>query len=303
MTTATVPPSIPHEASRPRLARTRSVVLVGVYGLLSLWALALSTAGVGALITGQLPDVSLRFVAVAATCFKMLSVGPAVAVCVSRGRSVLAVRALLLGQVVWFVADLLAPQGDDGTVGAALRFLLGLVIWVGPWLVLSSDRRRLWRPASTFRPVVLAAAVLGAVPLVQWSVAASRIRLPVALNAEEMAELRFDLCGLPLMVLLAVAVAAVHRVAWWDLLVSLVNTALAALALADAVRPGSPGLTGAAMLLVPLALTGQRLRERRGARPESHRGWAPADRVWVASPGESDSCERDGGPTARAHQE
>ncbi len=255
---ATTAAPIDPTAHRPLLAHTRAVLLVVAYGLLSLWALALAAPGVAAVLGGGLPDPSLRFLAVGATSFKLLTVGAAVAVLLTRGGSVLAVRVLVAGQVVWLVADLLTPQGDDGVLGAALRLPLSLAIWVGPWLLLTTDRRRLWRQPLQVRMPLAAVAVLGAVPLGIWSAAASRVGLPASLPGDEAAELRFDACGLPVALLAAVALCSLHRARWWDAGVGAVCVALAVLAVTVPTGPASPGSTGLLLLAVPVLLLGTR---------------------------------------------
>ncbi len=83
--TATTTLSTSQATATIRLARTRVAILTCCYALLSLWALLLSVPGIGALVTGQLPDPSFRFAAVGATCFKILTVGPALAVALTGG--------------------------------------------------------------------------------------------------------------------------------------------------------------------------------------------------------------------------
>ena len=260
--TATTTPSTSQAPATIRLARTRVVILTCCYALLSLWALLLSLPGIGALVTGQLPDPSFRFAAVGATCFKILTVGPALAVALTRGRSTVAVRALIGGQVVWFVADLLAPQADDGPLVSVVRFLVGLLIWVGPWLALATDRRRVWRRARQARPLVVSVAAAAVIPAVVWAIGASSVAISAQLGVDEALELRFDLCGLPLVLLAAALLAGTHRSLWWDVVVGSTSIVVALAALLLPAGPGSPGPAGAAACLLTVSLILDHHRER-----------------------------------------
>ena len=62
----------------PRLARTRAIALVAVYGLLSLWAVVMCSVGPFMALFGSLPDPSYRFTATSAGAFKVLTLGAAV---------------------------------------------------------------------------------------------------------------------------------------------------------------------------------------------------------------------------------
>ena len=260
--TATTPLSASQASATTRLARTRMVTLTCFYALLSLWALLLSVAGVGALVAGQLPDPSFRFTAVGATCFKIITVGPALAVAVSRGRSIVAVRALVGGQIVWFVADLLAPQADDGPLFSVLRFIVGLLIWVGPWFALAPDRRRVWRRAGQTRPLVISVAAAAVIPTLAWAIGASSAAISGHLGVDEALELRFDMCGLPLALLAAALLAGTHRTLWWDIVVGSTSSVVALAALLLPPGPGVPGPAGATAGLLTLALILDHNRER-----------------------------------------
>jgi hypothetical protein len=253
---AVVTTEVPH-----RLARVRVVALCVLYSLLSLWAVVLCVTGPAVALFGALPDPALRFTGFAAGVFKVITVGPALAVLLSRGRSVLAVRALVVGQAVWLHADLLAPQDDVGAPGRVLQYLVSMALWVGPWLLLAPGRSRLWRQRFVVRRGVLLLAAVAAAPLCAWAFLTSREDLATGVGADAL-ELRSDLTGMPLALLAGLVLAALHEQRWWDRLIISCCLVVGVLALVYPDGYGAPGR--AAGLLVPLgaalALAGRSVR-------------------------------------------
>ncbi|HEX6916450.1 MAG TPA: hypothetical protein VF140_00115 [Phycicoccus sp.] len=247
---------VPH-----RLTRARVVALCVLYTPLSLWALVMCAAGPAVALFGAQPDPSIRFTGVAAGAFKALTVGPALAVLLSRGRSVLAVRALVVGQAVWLAADLLAPEEDITAPSRLLQYAVSTALWVGPWLLLAPGRAALWRQRLVVRRRLLVLAAVAAAPLVGWAVLTSRGDLVSGLGGDAL-ELRFDMTGMPLALLAGLVLAAVHDGRWWDRLVATCFLVIGALALVYPDAYGAPGR--AAGLLVPLgaavALAGRSVR-------------------------------------------
>ena len=236
-------------------ARARGVLLIGCYAVLSLWAAVMSGVGPVVALVADLPDPSLRFTAVAAGGFKVLTLGPAVAVLISRGRSVLAVRALLAGQVVWFVTDVLAPQEDEGAVELLVRFVVSTAIWVGPWLLLSTHRRRLWSDPMTVRKPLAVLAVAAAVPLAIWARTNATLGTSGTLpGGGTYAELRYDVTGLPLALLVGLALASLCADRWWRAVLAGVCLTGGVLALVSPRAYGSPGPAGAGLLGVAVVL-------------------------------------------------
>jgi hypothetical protein len=253
--TTSQPRTVDGAPTRPRWGRARLVLLVACYGLLSLWATVMSGFGPALALSANLPEPSLRFTAVGAGAFKVLTLGPAVAVLLSRGRSVLAVRVLLAGQVVWLAVDLLAPQEDEGAVAVLVRFVVSTAIWVGPWLLLSADRRRLWSEPVTVRRVPAALAAVAVLPLLLWARANAGLDASGTLpGGGTYAELRYDLTGLPLAVLTGLGLATLHRGRWWSTVLAAVCLVVGLLALVYPDAYGSPGAAGAGLLVVAVAL-------------------------------------------------
>ncbi len=267
MSVTTSPSPADAAPGRPRLRRSRALLLTGGYALLSLWALVMSGFGPVAALTAQLPDPSLRFAAVAAGGFKVLTLGAAAAVLLSRGRSVFAVRVLLAGQVVWLATDLLAPQGQEGMSAALVRFVVSTAIWVGPWLLLAPGRRRLWSEPLTVRRLPAVVTVVAAAPLVAWATTTAGLDVSGTLPGEgTYAELRYDLTGLSLAVLAALVLASVDaRRPWWDRLVAVVCIVVGGLAAVYPDGYASPGPAGLGLLAVAAALLASPAIERRRA--------------------------------------
>ncbi|TPG14853.1 hypothetical protein [Pedococcus bigeumensis] len=237
----------PHSARWPRI---RLVALCAIYALLSLWALVMTTFGTVMVLLGRLPDPSWTFGALAAGAFKLLTLGPALVILASRGRSALAVRALILGQLVWLAADLVAPE-EPASAGERLgRSAVSLVLWVGPWLLLSDHRSRLWRDPVLVRRPLLALALMVAAACWPWAVAITHLDPTTKSSLGTTGELRYDIVGFPIAVVAGLCLGALCGARWWD---RTVCVALVWVAVSAAIAPtgfGSPGYAGCLLAVI-----------------------------------------------------
>ncbi len=245
----------------PRLVRTRTVAIRVVYAVLSVWAVVMSGFGWAVVVSGQLPDSSWRFAATATLAFKALTLGSVVVVAWTGGRSVLAVRALVAGQLCWALASVIAPQ-DDATVLVRLtQVAVSAAIWVGPWLLLASRRSRLWREPVQVDRLLVPAATIAAVPLVTWAVLQAGLDIGGAHVAQQ-AELRFDLVGVPLALAAAALLGAVHPRGWWRVSVAAAGLYVGLLALVLSGDWGSPGRLGGLALVLAVGVAVASVRAR-----------------------------------------
>lgn len=250
-------------AARPRLAVARTVVLRIVYALLSLWALAMTVTGPVALVAGKLPEPRWQAAAAITAVFKLLTIGPALVVAWTGGRSVLAVRALVVGQLCWLAASLLAPEDGSSAPARFGQAAVSLLIWVGPWLLLAARRSALWREPVRLDRALLAAGLVAAVPLVGWALVAAGLDVSGGTTGFDPRELRFDMVGLPLALAAAVLIAATHRSRAWlgGTVVAWVYVGFVGVLLPH--RWGSPGdVAGAALVIGGLLLLVHNLRRR-----------------------------------------
>lgn len=182
-------------AAGPRLARTRRGAIPVLTGLLTLQSLSMVVAGPVQLAGGHVP-ASAALAALLAPLGKTVTLVALATLCWTGGRSVEAFRVWVLAQLVGIVAQLLAPQAD----GTVLDLLVSLLVFSGLVVALRPRRRELLprRGAATdrsARPSALAAAGV-VVAAVGGVVLALRARGAVALtgvNADDLAEVRFDL--------------------------------------------------------------------------------------------------------------
>lgn len=224
-----------------RFAAQRVVAIRLAYALLSLWALTMAFVGVFLLTSGQLPSAEWRFAATSVAAWKLLSLGPAIAILWTGGRSVLAVRALAVGQLSWFAADLLSPQSQASTAVLAVQAVVSMMIWVGPWLLLAPNRSRLWRQPLdvNWRLVVIAGVAAG--PLLVWALLQTRLDVTGGTATLPLRELRFDMTGLPLMLAISAVLAALHRRRWAVRVVAVAWVYVGTLAVTFGNDWGSPG--------------------------------------------------------------
>jgi len=230
--------------------RTRLVALCVVYSLLSLWAVVMCSFGVAMVVLGRLPDPSWTFAALAAGAFKVLTVGPALVVLASRGRSVLAVRALVVGQLTWFAVDVMAPEEPATPVEVTLRSAVALILWVGPWLLLSDHPSRLWKDPVRVRRPLLGLMLVVAAACSPWALANTRLDPAIQTSLGTSAELRFDMVGVPVALVVALLIGALCGARWWSRAVA---AALVWVAAAAAISPtgyGSPGYAGCLLAVV-----------------------------------------------------
>ncbi|MFN8029086.1 MAG: hypothetical protein U0Q10_01830 [Dermatophilaceae bacterium] len=267
-TVSTGTPSPAALVARTRAGRARAVAVTAVYGLLSLLALALAAPGPVGTLTGKDPTSAWHVTGFLVGAFKVLTLGPALVVAATRGRSVAAVRLLAVGQVAWCLAGVLSPQPGDGRLAAIPAAAFSLVLWVGPWFLLSPARRRLWAdPWPTRRALLLIAAVaLPAVGIWLGHQAALPSHGPV--GSGDYRELRYDVTGAAAALGVSLLTAATLGALWWDRTVA---TVLAVVGILSAVYPdgygsaGRPGGVALVLAAAALAWTGRSAGSTAGA--------------------------------------
>ena len=194
-----------------RFAAQRIVAIRVVYAMLSLWALVTAFLGILLLISGQLPPGGWRFAATSVAAWKLLTLGPTIAIAWTGGRSVLAVRALAVGQLCWLAADLLSPQLHASMALRAFQAAVSMMIWVGPWLLLAPNRSRLWRDRLQVNSALVLLVGAASGPLLVWVLLQTRLDVNGSTASMPLRELRFDMTGLPLILASAGLLAAVHH--------------------------------------------------------------------------------------------
>lgn len=257
--------------ARPRLAVARTAALRLVYTLLSLWAVAMSAPGPIALLAGKLPDPRWEAAAAVTVAWKLLTVGPAMVVAWSGGRSVLAVRALVVGQACWLAASLLAPEDGSSVPTRLAQAGVSVLIWVGPWLLLAARRSRLWRePLAVDRPL-LAVSTVAVVALAAWAVSQTHLDVTGGAPGFDPRELRFDMAGLPLALAGSAVVAATHRARWWTAATAMAWVYVGGVGLLLPHGWGSPGVViGTALVVGGLLLAGRRMLADTTSNPGRH---------------------------------
>lgn len=172
------------------------VLLIRLWsGLLTAWVLVMAHGVVS--VASAAPDE--QFMYVTSTVWKLLSLGGVAWVLWTGGRSVAAYWLIAVGQLVWAVSGVLAPQPDANDL---LLSLVNLLILYGPLVALRPQRRQLLRPGMQPSPALLALSLVAGVPL-----ALQAVRVADELSGSE---LGFDMTGLYL-VLAAVGVLAAMR--------------------------------------------------------------------------------------------
>lgn len=244
--TVTAVPAPPSTTDGIRWRRTRRTALVVVYGLLSLWLLAMSRGAVLAL-TGQVPDTGSDLYQSAylhwtVSGWKLLSLGAVLVLCATAGRSHVAVQWLLVGHLCWLVAGVIAPDlASDQPVLIGLA--VTVLIWAGPWFLLAPDRRRALSLRLRPDAALCVTWVVAAIPLLAWIRALS--------GADRLAPDQFDLVALPVTLLLVGGFAALRpRRRWWPAsCVGITAIWVGVGALIWPTSAGSPGATWGAVTI------------------------------------------------------
>jgi hypothetical protein len=168
-----------------------------IYGLLSLWTMAMAM-GLAMLLAGKVPAGPYAFAAAGTTVWKLLSLGGYLVVMWTAGRSVVAVQWVLVGQVTWLVADMVAPQDPtEGLSALILRSVVNTLIFLGPWFLLAPERRQVVHLRPRPDRVAVAILALSLPALSMWAQHNSHLHFPTTVGrAGE--ELRFDVTGLAL---------------------------------------------------------------------------------------------------------
>jgi hypothetical protein len=260
----------PTAEEHPRALRARRVALRLIYGVLAVWTL-LMAQGVVLLAAGQ-SLAGWHFMFATSTVFTLLSLAAVVPLTWTAGRSVGAARWLALGVLSWLIAEALTGQLRP------LESVSMVVVWLGPWLALAPERRRLLtrapRPGS---PMPVAVSAVAVVLCAVWAVrnaALTPTTFPPAFGVQDAVnDLRLDMAGLA--VVLGLAAIAVG-LSWPRAAAPTVVTGLAAAAtgLAALVRPndlGSPGLIGGIVLIAgSLVMLGWVSYDNAGRRRRQH---------------------------------
>jgi len=268
---------IPAEATRGqgRALRARRLAIRVLYGLLSLWTLTMAM-GLGILLAGKVPAGPYAFAVAGTTAWKLLSLGGYLVIMWTAGRSVVAVQWVLVGQVTWLIAEVMAPQDPtEGVLAVVIRYAVNTLVFLGPWFLLAPERRQVVLLRA--RPDRVAVAILAlALPvMIVWAQHNAGLQIPtIAGNSGE--ELRFDVTGLALVFATVGMFAALRP--WgrrWPLGVvaaGAVYIGIDSLA-TPATDLASPGLPGGAAFLALAALLAWRAHQPVPAQEASP--WTP----------------------------
>jgi hypothetical protein len=187
----------PQATPSPRMIRARRLAIRVIYGLISLMTLTMAMGLVG-LVTGGVPDGPYAFAAAGTTALKLLSLGGYLVIMWTAGRNVVAVQWVVVGQLTWLVAELVAPQDpSESVLGLIVQYAAITAVYLGPWVVLAPERTEVLhlrarpdRTALTLVAVSLPASVL-------W--ARHNAGLVIAtIDGGSPDELRFDIVALSL---------------------------------------------------------------------------------------------------------
>lgn len=181
-----------------------------------------------------------RFIYASSTLWKLLSLGGVAFILWTGGRNVAAYWAVAVGQLVWCLAGILAPQADGS---GALLGLVNLTLFYGPLIVLRPRRRELLRPQIHPSRSMLVIALLACIPLMSQATGVHRY-----VNGEP----GFDMTGLYL-ILAAMAVFAALRPHGGTLLGPAVGAAAVLTGLAAIAYPhdvASAGTLGGTLLVI-----------------------------------------------------
>jgi hypothetical protein len=234
-----------------RMIRARRVAIRVTYGLISLMTLTMAM-GLFGLVTGGIPEGPYAFAAAGTTAWKLLSLGGYLLIMWTGGRSVVAVQWVLVGQVTWLVADLVAPQDPSESVLAMLlRYAATTLLYLGPWLLLAPERREVVHLRARPDRVALTIVAVSLPAMVLW-VRHNAELVIASVDGGNPDELRFDMVGLAL-VLWTVGLFAALRPSGRRWLLGVVAAGAlyvgSCAAFADANDLANPGLPAGVALL------------------------------------------------------
>jgi hypothetical protein len=240
-----------------RMIRARRLAIRVIYGLISLMTLTMAMGLVG-LVTGGVPDGPYAFAAAGTTALKLLSLGGYLVIMWTAGRNVVAVQWVVVGQLTWLVAELVAPQDpSESVLGLVVQYVAITAVYLGPWVLLAPERREVLHLRARPDRVALTVVAVSLPAIVLW--ARHNAGLVIAtIDGGSPDELRFDIVALAL-VLGTVGVFAALRPSGrrWPLGVVAAGTLYLGTcsALADSNDLANPGLpAGIALLAVGMLL-------------------------------------------------
>lgn len=222
--------------------RWRAIAIRALYAPLSAYALLMAS---GALQAGS-AESAQRYAYLASTPWKLVSLGGALVILWTAGRSVLATQMLAVGMACWTALSLATLQHGSGLVGTLVLSFIFLV----PVVLLRPSRRDLLRfPAAPERRLLLLVGI-AAVPLLAYGWHNATVARGLDPNGTP-AELRFDMAGLGLILVTSGLIAAL-RPRGTSILPSIVGAAAVWAGVAAMLFPGndaSPGQLGGALLV------------------------------------------------------
>jgi hypothetical protein len=261
----TVDTALPTPPATPpvRMIRARRVAIRVIYGLISLMTLTMAMGLVG-LVTGGVPDGPYAFAAAGTTALKLLSLGGYLVIMWTAGRNVVAVQWVVVGQLTWLVAELLAPQDPTQSgLGLVVQYAAITAIYLGPWVVLAPERSEVVHLRARPDRVALTLVAVSLPAMALW-VRHNAELVIVTADGGSPNELRFDIVGLAL-VLWTVGLFAALRPSGrrWPLGVVAAGALYigACAALADSKDLGNPGIPAGVALLASGLLLAWRARQ------------------------------------------
>ena len=199
----------------------------------------------GAVQVGSAESVQ-RYAYLASTPWKLLSLGGALVILWTAGRSVLATQMLAIGLACWTALSLATLQHGSGLLGTLVLSL----IFLAPVVLLRPSRRDLLRFAAAPDRILLLLAGIAAAPLLAYALHNATAARELDPNGTP-AELRFDMAGLGLILVTSGLIAAL-RPRGTSILPSLVGAAAVWTGVAAMLFPSnqaSPGQLGGALLI------------------------------------------------------
>lgn len=222
--------------------RWRVIAIRALYTPLAAYALLMAS---GALMVGS-AESAQRYEYLASTPWKLLSLGGAVVILWTAGRSLLATQMLAVGLACWLALSLATLQHGSPLIGTLVFSLILLV----PVVLLRPFRRDLLRFAAAPDRLLLVLAVIAAAPLLAYGWHNATVARGLDPNGTP-AELRFDMAGLGLILVTSGLIAAL-RPRGTSILAGIVGTAAVWAGVAALLFPGnqaSPGQLGGSLLV------------------------------------------------------